>query len=424
MAQLSSQEFTTLSKYIYSIAGIYLDASKGYLIESRLNPLLVAFNLANFSELYYQAKTDASGELEKHIIDAISTNETFFFRDNTPFDLLKFKILPELIDAKQKQANGKIPLSIWSAACSTGQEVYSIAISLMEFLPHVERYEIRILGTDISQQAITQASYGKYNQLEVGRGLSPEYLQKYFKPAAGGWRVKDSLRSLATFKAMNLMHPFGPIGPFDIIFCRNVAIYFSVPDKKKLFARMARVLRPQGYLVVGGSESLSGLAPQFESRHYLRGMYYQLKASGPAHQNEQPTAAPKTAAPPAPAASPSPQPGPRFAKPRQTAQPAQPRRTQSETAKAAPQAPAGPDQPQPAPKPSAPAPTPGPGKAPKVGFSAARQQSRGQDNSLLQTLGTKATQSGGGSGDSALKTPKSSGSSFLQGLKSKKKSRS
>ncbi|MFO7717193.1 MAG: protein-glutamate O-methyltransferase CheR [Desulfohalobium sp.] len=419
MAQLSSQEFTTLSKYIYSIAGIYLDASKGYLIESRLNPLLVAFNLANFSELYYQAKTDASGELEKHIIDAISTNETFFFRDTTPFELLKFKILPELIDAKQKQANGKIPLSIWSAACSTGQEVYSIAISLMEFLPNAERYEIRILGTDISQQAITQASYGQYNQLEVGRGLSPEYLQKYFQPTAGGWRVKDSLRSLANFKVMNLMHPFGPIGPFDIIFCRNVAIYFSVPDKKKLFARMARVLRPRGYLVVGGSESLSGLAPQFESRHYLRGMYYQLKASGPAQQEEQPAAAP-----PPPTASPQPQPAPQPAKPRQAPQPAQSRQRQTEAKKPAPQAPAEPDPPQPSPEPPAPAPKPAPTKAPNIGFAAARQQSQGQKNSLLQSLGTKPDKSGNTSGVSALKTPNSSGSSLLQGLKNKKKSRS
>jgi len=277
MASITAQELKTLSKYIYSIAGIYLDESKGYLVESRLNPLLVAFKLSSFSELYYQAKTDPSGELEKHIIDAISTNETFFFRDTTPFDLLRFKIVPELIDAKKKRyQTGKIPISIWSAACSTGQEVYSMAISLLEVLPDRDRFEIRIFGSDISQQAINQASYGQYNKLEVGRGLPPEYLQKYFQPSGDGWRVTDFLRSMASFKAMNLMHPFGAIGPFDIIFCRNVAIYFSQPDKKKLFARIARVMRPGGYLLVGGSETLSGLAPQFTSRHYLRGIYYQL----------------------------------------------------------------------------------------------------------------------------------------------------
>ena len=285
MARLSAQEFSTLSRYIYSIAGISLETGKEYLVESRLNPLLVAFGLASFSELYYQAKTDSSGELEKHIIDAISTNETFFFRDTTPFDLLKFKILPELIDVREKQANGKIPISIWSAACSTGQEVYSIAISLMEFLPQPERFEINILGTDISQQAISQASYGKYNKLEIGRGLSQEHLQKYFHPTAGGWRVKDSLRAMATFKTLNLMHPFGLIGTFDIVFCRNVAIYFSLADKKKLFTRMARVLRPPGYLILGGSETLTGLAPQFVSQHYLRGMYYQLQGDSQSPQS-------------------------------------------------------------------------------------------------------------------------------------------
>jgi len=277
MARITADELKTLSKYIYSIAGIYLDESKGYLVESRLNPLLVAFDLASFSELYYQAKTDTSGELERHIIDAISTNETFFFRDTTPFDQLKFKILPELIDAKKKNlAPGqKLPVSIWSAACSTGQEVYSIAISILEMVTNIQQYEISILGTDISQQAITQASYGVYNKLEVSRGLSPDHLHRYFHPAAGGWRIKDSIRAMAKFSTMNLMHPFGNIGPFDIVFCRNVAIYFSQPDKKKLFARIARVMRPGGYLLVGGSETLSGLAPQFITRHYLRGMYYQ-----------------------------------------------------------------------------------------------------------------------------------------------------
>ncbi|MFP4049176.1 MAG: CheR family methyltransferase, partial [Desulfovermiculus sp.] len=225
MASITSQEFKTLAKYIYSIAGIYLDDSKGYLIESRLNPLLVAFQLSSFSELYYRAKSDASGELEKHIIDAISTNETFFFRDTAPFDLLKFKILPELIDAKKvHKPAGKTPISIWSAACSTGQEVYSIAMSLIEVLPNNSTYEISIFGSDISQQAITQASYGQYNKLEVSRGLPPDYLQKYFQASDGGWRVKDFIRSMASFKVMNLMHPFGAIGPFDIVFCRNVAI--------------------------------------------------------------------------------------------------------------------------------------------------------------------------------------------------------
>ncbi|MFP4427861.1 MAG: CheR family methyltransferase [Desulfovermiculus sp.] len=277
MATISPQEFKTLSKYIYSIAGIYLDESKEYLVQSRLNPLLVSFNLASFSELYYKATTDPSGELEKYIIDAVSTNETFFFRDNAPFDLLKFKIIPELIDEKKRRhSKGKIDLSIWSAACSTGQEVYSIAISLLEVLPDIEKYEIKILGSDISRQAITRASYGQYNKLEVDRGLPPEYLHKYFQLTKNGWRIKDFVRSMASFQVINLMSDLRAIGPFDIVFCRNIAIYFSPPDKKKLFSRIAGVLRPRGYLIVGGSESLAGLAPDFESRHYLRGMYYQL----------------------------------------------------------------------------------------------------------------------------------------------------
>ncbi|MFP4257415.1 MAG: CheR family methyltransferase [Desulfovermiculus sp.] len=382
MASITSQEFKTLARYIYSIAGIYLDDSKGYLIESRLNPLLVAFQLSSFSELYYRAKSDASGELEKHIIDAISTNETFFFRDTAPFDLLKFKILPELIDAKKvHKPAGKTPISIWSAACSTGQEVYSIAMSLIEVLPNNSTYEISIFGSDISQQAITQASYGQYNKLEVSRGLPPDYLQKYFQASDGGWRVKDFIRSMASFKVMNLMHPFGAIGPFDIVFCRNVAIYFSLADKKKLFARIARTMRPNGYLIIGGSETLSGLAPQFAGRHYLRGMYYQLQGSNkpaPAREEVSPPSREQAAAPKdqpvfAPQAPEKPKPAP-------------PRTNSGTEGKER----RGPDRTKPDPSPAEPKKTAPASGSPSATFvSPPQQEAKGKKTSLLTSLQDK-----------------------------------
>ena len=289
MAKISQEEYRTLSSYIYKLSGIDLGQGKEYLVESRLNPVLISLGLHSFSELYYQARVDKSGDIEKKIVDAISTNETFWFRDNAAFEQLKYRIVPELVDKKGgTSSDGGIELDIWSAACSTGQEVYSIAISLLELLGEGSRHKIRILGTDISQQAIAQASYGKYNKLEIERGLPQHYLRKYFHQAGNSWRINDRVRSMVKFEQMNLMHPFPGIGPFDVIFCRYVAIYFSQADKRRLFQKMAGMLRPEGYLILGGTESLSGIAPQFESRHYLGGIYYQLQPAQAAAAQQRP----------------------------------------------------------------------------------------------------------------------------------------
>jgi chemotaxis protein methyltransferase CheR len=263
--------------------------------------LLLSFGLHSFSELYYQASTDRSGELEKKIVDAVSTQETLFFRDQSPFELFKYKILPDLIDAKSKRdAAGRIPIRIWSAGCSTGQEVYSIGICLLEMLARREDYDISILGTDISEEALAQASYGAYSRFEIERGLPRDKLQRYFTPVSGGWRIKDEVRSLAMFKKQNLMEPFSGLGRFDAVFCRNVAIYFAHGDKVKLYEKIARALQPNGYLIVGGSESLSGVAPQFETRRYLKGVSYvrrdrkeQAAAKPPAEKHSKPSSPPQ-----------------------------------------------------------------------------------------------------------------------------------
>lgn len=276
MAKISAEEIKVLARYIYNISGIYLDESKDYLLETRLKPLLGEYGCQDYSELYYKAKSQPGGELEHKIIDAISTNETLFFRDTKPFELLQFKIIPDLIDLKSRVERGqKKTLRFWSAACSTGQEVYSIGITLYEMGLDMSKYQVTILGTDISEEAVAKASYGKYNRFEIERGMPRNILQKYFTPTGDGWRIKDSVRMLANFKKMNLMEPFYGIGPFDVVFCRNVAIYFSNQDKRKLFQKIGRVLEKYGYLIIGGSESLSGIAPQFESKNYLRGVYYQ-----------------------------------------------------------------------------------------------------------------------------------------------------
>lgn len=278
MPKISPKEIDIFTRYIYDITSIVIQPGKTYLLESRLQPLLKENNAKTYSDLYLKAKGDSSGAIQKKIIDAITTNETFFFRDKTPFELLQNKILPDLIDRRSRVFPGsKIPLRIWSAACSTGQEVYSIAMVLSEMLD-LTKYDLYILGTDISPQAVSTASYGKYNSFDLQRGLPPKSLQKYFAPAGSGYsRVRDELRAMVKFEKVNLLQNLSHLGPFDIIFCRNVAIYFSKSDKVKLFNNLARLLRPDGSFLVGGSETLTNISTRFVPKRYLRGIYYQLK---------------------------------------------------------------------------------------------------------------------------------------------------
>jgi chemotaxis protein methyltransferase CheR len=283
MAKITAEEIKLLAKYIYNISGIYLDQNKGYLLETRLSPLLGSHNCSSFMDLYCRAKADVSRVFDKEVVNAISTNETLFFRDNKPFELLKNKIIPDLVDRRTAASGqGKAKLRIWSAACSTGQEVYSIAISLLEALGDLSDYDITLLGTDISDEAVAKASYGIYGNFEIDRGLPKNPLQRYFTAAAGGWRIKDEIRSLAVFKKFNLMDSYAGLGSFDIIFCRNVAIYFTENDKRKLFQKLGQVMNRDGCLIIGGSESLGGIAPQFQTQNYLRGVYYQLQGAAEA----------------------------------------------------------------------------------------------------------------------------------------------
>jgi len=276
---VSPEDIRTTAKYVYDVSGIVIDQSKAYLIETRLGGMLKEFACPTYSQLCLKAKADATRNMERRIVDAISTNETLFFRDASPFEMLKFKILPELIDRRSTRAATGLPLPIriWSAACSTGQEVYSIAIVLKELLPDPKRFAIHLLGTDISDAAVRQASYGTFNKFEIERGLPPDKLQRYFVSANGdGWKIRDEIRAMATFRKLNLMLPFTGLGKFDIIFCRNVAIYFSAEDRQKLFTRLAAMLEPDGCLIIGGTESLTGICPQFQPQRHLRGVYYTL----------------------------------------------------------------------------------------------------------------------------------------------------
>lgn len=279
MTRISLDELKAFSQFLHKISGIWLDESKGYLLESRLVGMLREQGCATFSELLFKIRGDGSRRLERQLIDHMTTNETLFFRDNAPFEMLQHKILPDLIDRRTRaqRGAGPITLRIWSAACSNGQEIYSIAMVLRELLGGSDRYQVRLLGTDISDQAVASASRGIYKRIEVERGLPEDKLRRYFTPEPeGAWKVRDDLRAMATFRTLNLMTDFSSLGRFDIVFCRNVAIYFTDTDRTDVFNRIGRAMEPDGYLLIGATESLSGFCPQFLSQRHMRSVYYHL----------------------------------------------------------------------------------------------------------------------------------------------------
>jgi chemotaxis protein methyltransferase CheR len=275
----TADEMTAWSGYIREICGIHLDSSKGYLIETRLAPLFRETGARGFGELLGKVRADFSYAFRRKVIDSITTNETSFFRDSSPFDLLQYKLFPECIDRKNRAGLKPVPIRIWSAACSTGQEAYSTAIVLRELLGDCRGYDIRILGTDISDKAVAAASYAMFSKFELERGLPAERIARHFTLQSDSrWKVRDEIRAMATFRHMNLLEPFSFPQPFDFIFCRNVAIYFTEADKTRLFKNLSRCLAKDGCLLIGSTESLTGLCPEFEPRRHLRSVFYQLKA--------------------------------------------------------------------------------------------------------------------------------------------------
>jgi chemotaxis protein methyltransferase CheR len=272
--QVTMEDITFVAKLVDELCGVVLDDSKGYLIESRLGDIAKASGCSSYRDLCQKARYNGDRVLQNKIIDAITTQETLFFRDESPFNALQHKAIPELLDIKAKTAFPK-RLRIWSAASSTGQEAYSIGIMLCETIPDILTWDINILGTDISDAAIQVASLGWYAKHEIQRGMKPQLLTKYFVEQKGGWKIKDQVRAMVSYQKRNLLQPFNGIGPFDIIFCRNVAIYFDPPHRRDLFLRLAERLTPEGYLLVGSSESLLDLGPRFAPKNHCRATYYQ-----------------------------------------------------------------------------------------------------------------------------------------------------
>ncbi len=269
---LTQAEIHMVAALVRDLCGIVLDESKDYLIRTRLHSVVVEGQYKTIKELCKEAQVNRTLQLK--IIDAISTGETSFFREPASFDALRHKAIPETIDAKAGSPHAK-KLRIWSAGCSTGQEPYSIAMTLAELIPDIQNWDINILATDIADSAIARASRGRFSSREIERGLPHGLQRKYFVQEQDAWRIREEIRFLIRFDRRNLLQSFHDVGQFDIIFCRNVAIYFDIEDRRSLFNRLGDQLTQRGYLFASTTEHLRDLSERFVPQHHCRSIYYQ-----------------------------------------------------------------------------------------------------------------------------------------------------
>ena len=271
---LEQNEYDKFRTFLEQQCGIVLGDNKLYLVKSRLAPLMNRFDVLSLSELVNKTLSPHERQLRAAVVDAMTTNETLWFRDQYPFELLKTKLFPELKDLRR-------PVKIWSAASSSGQEPYSISMSVVEYQsqkPGALPQGAQIIGTDISNTMLDLCKNAEYDSLALARGLSPERRSKFFQNSERGMaRVNENVRKNVTFRHLNLLDSYALLGKFDIIFCRNVLIYFSADVKAKIIAQFAQSLNPKGYLFLGASESMTGLSNDFEMIRCNPGIIYQKK---------------------------------------------------------------------------------------------------------------------------------------------------
>ncbi|MFT4121113.1 CheR family methyltransferase [Bradyrhizobium sp.] len=265
---MTPTEYEYLRKFLRDHSGLDLSADKQYLIESRLLPLARKAGLSGIGELVQKLQAGSSA-LTTSVVEAMTTNETFFFRDKVPFDHFRDTIMPEVIKARASRRS----VRIWCAAGSTGQEPYSLAMSLREMGAALTGWRIEIIATDLSQEVLEKAKAGVYSQFEVQRGLPIQFLVKYFKQTGETWQINPELRAMIQHRQLNLLHDFAQLGTFDVIFCRNVLIYFDQDTKINIFNRLARQVESDGFLVLGAAETVVGLTDTFKPIPDRRGLY-------------------------------------------------------------------------------------------------------------------------------------------------------
>lgn len=270
---ISKQDYDEFRAFLESASGIVLGDNKHYLVSSRLTSVLAEQKLASFSELVQGLKNQRNLALRERVVDAMTTNETMWFRDVYPYEMLKTILLPEFAKVKDKS------LRIWSAACSSGQEPYSISMVVQEYLSAnlgALSRGVQIVATDISPTMLNYAKAGAYDEVALARGLSDERRSKFFKPCEKGMEVRPEIKARVQFKPLNLLHSYTSLGKFDLIFCRNVMIYFSGESKTSILDRMGEGLNPGGCLMLGSSETPNRYSEAFVMMRNQNGAIYKL----------------------------------------------------------------------------------------------------------------------------------------------------
>ena len=258
--KVGTLQFSFLCDLLRKRTGVVIDASKEYLVIARLTPIVRQRKIPSLDTLIDRIRKGIDPSLERDVLSAMMTHETSFFRDKSPFETLR-TLLPKLIERRAAQKQ----LTFWSAACSTGQEPYSIAMLLNEhFRDVVGSWRVRILATDYSEAVLTRAREGLFSELETARGLAPQMLSRYFRPLQGKWSISQECRRLVEFRCLNLNATWPMMPPCDVVFLRNVMIYFDIPTRTALVERFRRVLKPDGYLFLGGAETLIGMDTGYE----------------------------------------------------------------------------------------------------------------------------------------------------------------
>jgi len=266
---MTPHDFEFLRRLLKERSGLVVSAEKDYLLESRLVPLARRHGLNSLAELTMRLRQPGTTALAIAVTEAMTTNETFFFRDRVPFDHLRDTVMPALVAARAREKR----IRIWCTAAASGQEPYSIAMLLKAMAPQLAGYRVDILATDLSGEVIDRAKAGLYSQFEVQRGLPIQLLVKHFSKRDDMWEIAADLRAMVQFRTLNLLNDFSPLGAFDIVFCRNVLIYFDQPTKTNVLDRLARQMADDGYLMLGAAETVVGLTDRFLPVPDRRGLY-------------------------------------------------------------------------------------------------------------------------------------------------------
>ena len=269
-AEIDAETYDFLRGYIHMTSGIALDDNKQYLLEARLMPLVRANRLGTLKDLCALLKATIESPLKRQVVEAMTTHETYFFRDPAQYDALKTSLLPQIMEQRQISR----VLNFWSAASSSGQEAYSLAMMLLEM--GLESWNIKILGTDLSSRILEKARAGRYQQIEVNRGLPVTYLVKYFNRVGLDWQIKDEVRRMVDFRILDLRESLSLLGPFDVVFCRNVLIYFDVESRRKILRQIRGTLYGGGYMLLGSGETILNLDDRFQLKTFGKTVLYQV----------------------------------------------------------------------------------------------------------------------------------------------------